>query len=321
MQQSFQNVWQVTHWRANKYDAGVGAEQKTQTDTKTITEHKYHNVLGNVHSIRMKLRMQQAKASMLNDELKKQVEVKKAKAIETRDAYQNFKRAVADKAVYSRTGKQIPRRVLNDIEEFEVDKDAEVEEVRTSNITLKNKFAKLETALRKKDELAENLHVIDFEQLKIENQTLNEKIEERNEELHKLRKKTIVTVQMMTHLREKLHFLTKSRQHALDERQQMASELMAQREQVAQKKNDRDHFRGQNAKFKSQTGVMNAKLMKDFNHRVSAGKTMRERVRTFLIDSKFRSDKLFLHFCSIPMIFAFGTGGSIQSAVRKSQRV
>lgn len=46
---------------------------------------------------------------------------------------------------------------------------------------------------------AEGLHLIDFEQLKIENQSLNEKIEERNEELIKLRKKTTVTVQVWRH--------------------------------------------------------------------------------------------------------------------------
>lgn len=40
------------------------------------------------------------------------------------------------------------------------------------------------------------LHLIDFEQLKIENQTMNEKIEERNEELLKLRKKNTTTVQV-----------------------------------------------------------------------------------------------------------------------------
>ena len=33
----------------------------------------------------------------------------------------------------------------------------------------------------RQEELAEGLHLIDFEQLKIENQTYNEKIEERNE--------------------------------------------------------------------------------------------------------------------------------------------
>jgi hypothetical protein len=51
-------------------------------------------------------------------------------------------------------------------------------------------------ACRHKEQLAEGLHLIDFEQLKIENQSLNEKIEERNEELIKLRKKTTVTVQV-----------------------------------------------------------------------------------------------------------------------------
>ena len=60
--------------------------------------------------------------------------------------------------------------------------------------------------MREKEQLADGLHLIDFEQLKIENQTLNEKIEERNEELHKLRKKTTTTVQVLTHIKEKLQF-------------------------------------------------------------------------------------------------------------------
>ena len=35
---------------------------------------------------------------------------------------------------------------------------------------------KLESSLRAKEQLAEGLHLIDFEQLKIENQTLNAKV-------------------------------------------------------------------------------------------------------------------------------------------------
>ena len=53
--------------------------------------------------------------------------------------------------------------------------------VRLENIKLKNKLKKKEAALKSREELAEGLHMIDFEQLKIENQTYNEKIEERNE--------------------------------------------------------------------------------------------------------------------------------------------
>eukprot|EP00116_Pleurobrachia_bachei_P009677 sb/3469939/ len=55
---------------------------------------------------------------------------------------------------------------------------------------------KREAQLKQKEELADGLHLIDFEQLKIENQTYNEKIEERNEELLKLRKKITTTVQI-----------------------------------------------------------------------------------------------------------------------------
>lgn len=75
-----------------------------------------------------------------------------------------------------------------------------------------------------KDELAENLHVIDFEQLKIENQTLNEKIEERNEELTKLRKKTMITVVIITHMREKLQFLTQENSNLSEELAQLDQE-------------------------------------------------------------------------------------------------
>jgi hypothetical protein len=52
---------------------------------------------------------------------------------------------------------------------------------RHENIRLKNQLRKREIQLKSKEELAEGLHMIDFEQLKIENQTYSEKIEERNE--------------------------------------------------------------------------------------------------------------------------------------------
>ena len=82
----------------------------------------------------------------------------------------------------------------------------------TSLTFVPQQMRKLETKIRKKEQLAEGLHLIDFEQLKIENQSLNEKIEERNEELLKLRKKTTATVQVLTHIKEKLQFVEKENQ-------------------------------------------------------------------------------------------------------------
>lgn len=94
----------------------------------------------------------------------------------------------------SRTGKRIPRRTLDEWENSETVHDQEVNQYRLQNIALRNRLANKEKILKKKEQLADGLHLIDFEQLKIENQTLNEKIEERNEELQKLRNKIIRNV-------------------------------------------------------------------------------------------------------------------------------
>ena len=56
--------------------------------------------------------------------------------------------------------------------------------------------------------------MIDFEQLKINNVDLNEKIEERNDDILKLKKKVTSTVEVLTHVKEKLQFLQVGRKLA-----------------------------------------------------------------------------------------------------------
>ena len=110
-------------------------------------------------------------------------------------------------AVNSRTGKKLPQKVIKDWEEQDEAKDSEVHQYRLQNIALRNRLANQEKVLKKKEQLAEGLHLIDYEQLKIENQTLNEKIEERNEELTRLRGKIINHVIMLSHTREKMKYI------------------------------------------------------------------------------------------------------------------
>lgn len=100
------------------------------------------------------------------------------------------------KAQNSRTGKPISRRLSAQYDAAEQKKDGDLEKVRLRNIYLRTSLKKLERTLHSREQLAEGLHMIDFEQLKIENQTLNEKIEERNEELAKLKRKKTSTVQV-----------------------------------------------------------------------------------------------------------------------------
>jgi hypothetical protein len=61
----------------------------------------------------------------------------------------------------------------------------------------RNQLQRLEAELASKEQLADGLHFIDFEQLKLTNQAHNEKIEERNVELARLKSKIMSTVQVI----------------------------------------------------------------------------------------------------------------------------
>ena len=88
------------------------------------------------------------------------------------------KREVSVNCVFARSGKTISSKEVDQMEDTERKKEEELCQARLENIRQKNKLKKREQALKQKEELAEGLHLIDFEQLKIENQTYNEKIEE-----------------------------------------------------------------------------------------------------------------------------------------------
>ena len=120
-----------------------------------------------------------------------------------------------------------------------------------SNLKLRHECKKLEHAIKKREEVSSELHMIDFEQLKIENQSLNEKIEERNEELLKLRKKTTSTVQVLTHLKEKLQFVQAENQVLKAELTGLEADLGHRRDAVTKVKLQRDQLRQENAKLKA----------------------------------------------------------------------
>ncbi len=133
--------------------------------------------------------------------IKEQCVVKQTELERMTSEFVEMRRQVCMKAINSRTGKALQRDEIEMYMQNEQKKDQEVKAVRLENIKLKNRLQKREKQLKQKEELAEGLHLIDFEQLKIENQTYNEKIEERNEELSKLRKKITNTVEVLTHLK------------------------------------------------------------------------------------------------------------------------
>ena len=181
--------------------------------------------------------------------------------------------------MYSRTGKKIQANYIGMKEQSEFQKDEEVNQFRLQNIALRNRLANKEKVLKKKEQLADGLHLIDFEQLKIENQTLNEKIEERNEELHKLRKKITNTVVILSHTREKLKYVEKQNMSHNEKLETLHHQLNSEKTALSNMKKEREGLQKENQKLKQQTGIDNKKsLNTDYDNREEEIRRLSERI-------------------------------------------
>lgn len=70
-------------------------------------------------------------------------------------------------------------------------------------IKIRNKVTEKQNKLQAVDRIGDNLRLVDYEQLKVENRGYSDKIEERDEELTKLRTNCDSIFQILAHLREK----------------------------------------------------------------------------------------------------------------------
>jgi chromosome segregation ATPase len=166
-----------------------------------------------------------------------------------------------NKAENSRTGQGITQKQMQHFEMSELKHEEDLERVRLRNISLRTTFRKLERTLRAREQLAEGLHMIDFEQLKIENQTLNEKIEERNEELSKLKRKKTTTVQVLTHIREKLRFIEQANETNASQLAELENTTTDLRNVVTADKLFRDQLRAENKELRAKQGFATSDLL------------------------------------------------------------
>jgi len=245
----------------------VSMSEENPDASSADVEHRYFQALRQVADNKAELDKVQLNYDHAVLDMKTRLEQKQEKVQDLKEQFKQTKREVA-KSVGSSGGRPVPLKLLNQLEEQGDEKDRELEKVRLKNIHLRNQLRKLEGNLKRKEELSNELHLIDFEQLKIENQTLNEKIEERNEELLKLRKKTTTTVQVLTHLKEKLQFVQAENQLLKVELAELEADLSTHRDALTKAKHDRDNLRSENQKLRGEAGLIgNNELLRDFDRR------------------------------------------------------
>merc|ERR1712019_88169 len=128
--------------------------------------------------------------------------------VEVKKSQYEFNRDIVNGAVNPRTSKVIAERLTRSIEDKIRARDTLIEKLRLKNSTLKVQKKKLQLQLKQKEEMGEVLHEVDFNQLKIENQQYLEKIDEKNQELLRLKLMAGNTLQVLNSYKKKLQTLT-----------------------------------------------------------------------------------------------------------------
>ncbi|XP_068930149.1 cilia- and flagella-associated protein 184 [Petaurus breviceps papuanus] len=198
-------------------------------------------------------------------------------------AFQALKKQVMLQAMGScmAGGKQVAQREVEQIQANEDRKEKEMSTVRLENVQLKQCLTNLEARMKAQEAMTEGLHLIDFEQLKIENQTFNEKVEERNEEVLKLHYKVTSNVQIITHVKEKLQFVEVGNLRLKSELMDIDAQVAQKRDILTKTKKARDSLRVDNVKLHQKCGLLGKEmLLRDLEEKVDQTELLSQRLET-----------------------------------------
>ncbi|KAL7862687.1 hypothetical protein SRHO_G00116710 [Serrasalmus rhombeus] len=127
---------------------------------------------------------------------------------EVKKASYEFDRDVAKTLQEKQAVMMAAEKVSRYIEERMKSKDTLIEKLRLKNAALHVQKRKLQLQLRQKEEMGEALQEVDFQQLKIENSQYLEQIDQRNQDLLRLKLQTGNTLQVLNSYKKKLQSLT-----------------------------------------------------------------------------------------------------------------
>ncbi|KPI86264.1 hypothetical protein ABL78_4690 [Leptomonas seymouri] len=211
--------------------------------------------------------------------------------------FQEYIQELAANVRFMRSNRPIPATTIAEYVERETKERAAIHAARVRYLQLKNRLHRLRRAAKghggssasataapgsseREPNLADHhMFLIDFEQLKVENTNLNEKIEERSEEVLKLRNKVTNTIHIATHVREKLDCVRKENAEL---RQSVAStdeELSRARDQLARSKRRRDTHLRANTRMKERMPLVGSRdLLLDYEKRKGVIREYRTRL-------------------------------------------
>lgn len=169
-----------------------------------------------------------------------------------RDAYE-FRRDIVVGAENPRTGKTMAEKVLKYMEDKLTQKDMLINKLLMKNQAYKISIKKAEMQLKSKEATGDDLQYIDFHQLQIENQQFVQRIEEANQELLDLKRRSGRTVKILNNMKKKLSSLTTEAKFLEDEIKERKAMLAKTEHDITKVLEEKDAARKEHKKLRAQS--------------------------------------------------------------------
>ena len=261
----------ISKTKGNAYSTSPPASSTEQTteDTPNPAEAaqrkiRYRNALAGWRTKSDELQFAKDEFQASADEINAELALRTRKQSETFAAFVAYKAEVAKAAEYpGAPGKGLSEDVIERRLNEEKVADDSARKARLLNAKLRRRLANTEEKVRDKEELAAGLFLVDFEQLKIENGALQEKIDARNGDLVRMRSKTGAQVQALTHMKEKLQHVRKENERVVRELATLAEESDKKGDHMRRLKAERDRYKKENERMQAASNTVDVPVLLD----------------------------------------------------------
>ena len=261
----------ISKTKGNAYSTSPPAASTETTTEDTIApaeaahrKIRYRNALAGWRTKSDELQFAKDEFQASADEINAELALRTRKQSETFAAFVAYKTEVAKAAEYpGAPGKGLSEDVIERRLNEEKVADDSARKARLLNAKLRRRLANTEEKVRDKEELAAGLFLVDFEQLKIENGALQEKIDARNGDLVRMRSKTGAQVQALTHMKEKLQHVRKENERVVRELATLAEESDKKGDHMRRLKAERDRYKKENERMQAASNTVDVPVLLD----------------------------------------------------------
>ena len=169
----------------------------------------------------------------------------------------------------------------------EREKWMEASRITLENILIKEEYDGIAKILKEREKFAEDLTMADFEQLKIENQSCNEKIEEKNETIALVRFKLREAVQRLTHVKQKLNFVNIKTKELRADLEEVEERVIVRRHILSETKMARDRLKRDSRVLRQKSALLCfPDLLRDYEKKIDETDAIRVQVAELRISHK-----------------------------------